>query len=204
MSTQEARCERTNNGITECERLTLDARRRVLGPEHPVILVTATNLGNERLDRNQLGDVERLLSETLAVQRKILSRGHSNLAATLGGLGLSLTRSGQPRKAEPLLSEALGIRRQTLATADRRIRLAESAQGECLAAQRRFVEAERLLVGSVEQLVATPGTAPIRRRQAIGRTIALFHSWEKPAEADAWRAKLLDVNFPTFPFNHSP
>lgn len=194
--------EQERGSLAEAEALlrrTLDARRRVVGREHPVTLLTATNLGNVLLDRHQVGDAERLLSETLTAQSKILPRGHSNLASTLGGLGLSLTRSGRPREAEPLLVEALEIRRRTLPAGDRRISLAESALGECLAAQRRFVEAEPLLTRSAERLLATPEAAPIRRRQAIERTIALYGAWLRPDEAAAWRARLPDADFPADP-----
>src|SRR5262249_36859117 len=143
-------------------------------------------------------------SKTLAGQRKVLPAGHSQLAGSLSGLGLALTRADRPREAEPLLKEALEIRRRTLPAGDRRISLTESALGECLAAERRFVEAEPLLTGSAEQLLDTPGAAAIRRRQAIERIIVLYRSWGKPTRALAWRARLLDFDFPADPFHRSP
>jgi hypothetical protein len=143
------------------------------------------------------------LSETLAVQRKVLPPRHPTLAGTLGGLGLALLRSGRPANAEPLLREALEIRRGAPASGHWRIDWAESLLGECLAAQKRFIEAEPLLLGSAERLLVHAGAMPIRRHRAVERIIALYESSGRPAEAAVWRAKRMDIDFPADAFSRT-
>jgi hypothetical protein len=134
----------------------------------------------------------------------VLPPGHQHLPVTLSASGLALSRSGRPRDGEPLIRDALAIRRKTLAAGDWRISLTESALGECLAAQRRFAEAEPLTSLGVKRIMTSPGAARIRLRQAIERAISLYDASRKAAESIAWRVKLLDLQFPADRFNPPP
>ena len=46
--------------------------------------------------------------------------------------------------------------------------------------------------GMKEREATIPANAKDRLREAIGRLVDLYTAWEKPTEADQWRAKLAE------------
>jgi hypothetical protein len=55
--------------------------------------------------------------------------------------------------------------------------------GECLATQRRFSEADPLLLDSYNNLAQSLGKSDPRTHAALKRLIAFYDSWAKPEEA---------------------
>lgn len=66
-----------------------------------------------------------------------------------------------------------------------------SAPGECLAAQKKFQDAETLTVGSYEELKASQGEKSLNTIDALNRVIKLYEMWNKPEDAERFRAKLI-------------
>lgn len=60
---------------------------------------------------------------------------------------------------------------------------AEGAIGECLAAQKRYDEAEALLLDSYQILKATTGQNDARLTEAAQRLANLYRAWGKPQKA---------------------
>ncbi|MBK8465910.1 MAG: protein kinase [Chloracidobacterium sp.] len=90
--------------------------------------------------------------------------------------GLSLTKSGHSGEGERILREALKLRTETLAAGHYWVAAAQGALGECLATQRRFDEAEPLLVESYESLKASQGDGNPRTLLARNRLSNLYLS----------------------------
>lgn len=88
-------------------------------------------------------------------------------------LGQSLTRSGKPSEGERYLRMALDIRSRQLPAGTPVIHVSESALGECLAAQKRYAEAEPMLTRSYEALKATLGEQDQRTIDAHNRLASL-------------------------------
>ncbi len=65
-----------------------------------------------------------------------------------------------------------------------------SLLGGCLTAQKKFADAEPLLLESFQALQAAQGVPPGRLHQAADRIIRLYEAWDKKAEAEEWRKKL--------------
>jgi len=105
-------------------------------------------------------------------------------------LGRLYLEHGDAAAAEPPARAALELLQQTLGAAHRRTALAARDLASCLTARGRFEEAEPLLLESYSQIKAAFGD---RRRETVQTLTALVHlydGWEKPAEADRYRAEL--------------
>lgn len=66
------------------------------------------------------------------------------------------------------------------------IAYARSLVGECLVEQKKFEEAERLLIDGHKTLRANADTPPARLADARGRVRKLYTAWGKPDEAKKW------------------
>jgi len=111
---------------------------------------------------------------------------------TLSYLGMSLTRTGRAPEAEPLGREGLARAEKDFPKGDFRIAIAEGALGECLTAQKKFGEAEPLIMRSYDVLQ----TSEARKSEfcekwrilARKRAVELYETWQKPDLAARYRA----------------
>jgi tetratricopeptide (TPR) repeat protein len=129
------------------------------------------------------------------------------LAGALAALGRLLVEQERHAEAELTLRESLAIRETALRpdspdywqVANVRALLGGALveQGAALiesdapTAISRFVEAEPLLIESVEWFIANPGRVPAqsratRPRQALERIVTLYESWDAAAPAGGW------------------
>jgi len=168
----------------------LALHRKLLGEDHPLVALSLNNLATLLYTEGDSAAAEPLFREALAMRRKLLGNNHPDVAASLIGLGRLLTERGDPQAAKPLLHEGLEIRRQTLPADHWLTANAESVLGDCLAALRRYNEAEPLLVKSYSILKAKRGEEDKSTQQALNRIINLYQAWGKPDKAAPYRARL--------------
>jgi hypothetical protein len=95
------------------------------------------------------------------------------------GLAAILSDKREGKSAEPLAREALEMLRKALPAGHWRIADAESVLGATLAMQRRFEEAEPLLVASSQTLKDLRGEREPRTRLALARLTELYKVWGK-------------------------
>jgi hypothetical protein len=111
----------------------------------------------------------------------------------MAGLGLSLVRRGQWAEAEPVLRECLGSREKSQpdewSTFNTR-----STLGGSLLGQKKYAEAEPLIVSGYEGMKAREARIPPPGRprftDAAERVVKLYEAWGKKDEAARWRARL--------------
>ncbi len=89
-------------------------------------------------------------------------------------LGLILNKTGRSRRAEPYLRDALEIRTRLLPSGNQLIGTSEGALGECLTTQKKYAEAEPLLLDSYKLTRATAGEHDPRTIEAVERLITLY------------------------------
>jgi hypothetical protein len=65
--------------------------------------------------------------------------------------------------------------------------LSKGALGEVLSSQKRFAEAEPLLVSSYQDLKQSQAANSPRIRTALQRLVTLYEQWGKPEAADEYR-----------------
>jgi serine/threonine protein kinase/tetratricopeptide (TPR) repeat protein len=178
--------------LDEAEKLyrqALDIERRARGPENSSALVIKEDLADFLEEHGRLKEAEVLLQDVWSVRQKTLDKDHPALAASLVSLGKVRTKMGRCTEAEGLLREALAIREKKLLPGDWLIASARSVLGDCLARQKRFDEAEPHLLAGYEGLARATDAPPKRVAEALDRVIALYVTWGKSDQAEAWRKK---------------
>ena len=99
--------------------------------------------------------------------------------------GLSLAKTGNTADGEKLLREAVEIRTSTLPADHYWVALANSSLGECLMIEKKYNDAEPLLVESYESLKSSQGKSNPRTELAMQRLVALYAAEHKPEKAAA-------------------
>ena len=109
---------------------------------------------------------------------------HTATVRARGILGLSLTRTGRAAEGEAFLRTALAdsskIDRQPL---EFTFGNPETALGECLLAQKRYAEAEPLLLTGYDDLKARLGEKHRQSVAATQRLQEMYSAWNKPDKA---------------------
>jgi tetratricopeptide (TPR) repeat protein len=115
-------------------------------------------------------------------------------AVLLVQLGVNLLQQNKPTEAEKLLRECLAIREKKEPDAIRTFN-AKSVLGATLLGQKRYAEAESLLVQGYEGMrQREPPEAPpefkVRLGEAVERLVQLYDAWGKKDKAEEWRKKI--------------
>ncbi len=171
----------------------VDLRRKLLGERHPHVAIAQAHLSDLFYREGEYDKAIEEAQSALELQRAVLPAGHADIARSLVALGQALTAKGEAARAEPILRDAVEIRTKTLTNGSPLLSAATSALGECLAVQGKFQEAEPLAVGSYEALEASQGAKSFETIDALNRTIKLYEKWNKPDDAERFRAKLSDA-----------
>ena len=80
-----------------------------LGPHHPSVATTLSNLAVLPQTQGKLTEAEPLFLRALAIQEKQFGQDHSNFAGTLNNLSLLIWRLGRCDEASPLQEKGLRI-----------------------------------------------------------------------------------------------
>ena len=182
--------------LAESERLlleNLEISRRVNGERARFTNTIRANLGNLYDEQGRLGDAEAMLRDALSGLRESHGPKHPVTLNAVESLGYVMLRERKYREAEPILRELVAMREEK-SNQPWRLGFTRNLLGASLAGQRRFAEAEPLIVGGYEQMVAQISTIPAFFHgflTASGqRVVDLYTAWGKPAQAAEWRKKL--------------
>jgi len=166
-----------------------ESRRRVLGDEHPSTLTSANNLAMVRNDLGRHAEAERLQRFALDGQRAVLGEDHDATILSLSNLGAILVASGRPAEAEPLLDDAVARARRTLGDGHALTGNVVRKLGDALAALGRRERAEAAYLEAHATLAAALGADHSDARRAAAALASLYASWDRPADAAAWRER---------------
>jgi serine/threonine protein kinase len=132
------------------------------------------------------GDYRRAREEVdraLEIQRPMLPEGHIDYARSWTVLGKILTRTNDLKGGESYLRRALELRTRALKPGHWRLAETQGALGENLIAQKRYSEAETLLVDSHISLNSSLSARDPRTQEARRRLVTLYEAWKKPEMA---------------------
>jgi tetratricopeptide (TPR) repeat protein len=154
--------------------------------------------GDEHSDtaacRNQLAVAYRLAGRTAEAGR-LFDRNPSSPAhaAALAVRGSMLLLQKKPAEAELKLRECLTIRLNTQPD-DWTTFETRSILGQALLDQKKFAEAEPLLLSGYEGMKQREGTIPSQEKprinKALERLVKLYQAWDKQDQAVKWRKEL--------------
>jgi len=154
-------------------------------------------------ERGDAAAVMALVPKLVARARAAQPAGSVELAQELARASAALLQVERWADAEALLRELLPIREAKLAGAWQP-EVSRSQLGSALLGQRRFAEAEPLLVagadGLLQRLESMPAKARFRVREAVARVVDLYEQWGEAApgtpraeQAARWRERLASL-----------
>ena len=168
---------------------TLDIQRRVVGPEHPSTLGNMFGLAGTYNSQGKYAQAEALYGQTLEIQRRVLGPEHQFTMESVGGLAQVYQAQGKYAASEPFAREGVEIARKKHPDDWERF-LAEALLGASLAGQKKFAEAEPLLLEGYRGMDARKDRIAVPDRYHLDRArewiVKLYQAWGKPGEAAAW------------------
>src|SRR5262249_43340117 len=172
---------------------TLKLRREVYGPDHPLTLRSMNQLGIALMRAGRVPEAQPLLEEALRLHRVKLGPEHHMTLESLDALAQAHLAAKQPEKAVRLLEESLTILEHEEPNS-RRTWYTRLTLGTALVGQKRYPEAESLLLRVVEGLqrpdVRHSGERNAGLTKAVEQLILLYDAWAKPDKATEWRKRL--------------
>src|SRR6185437_16004372 len=141
--------------------------------------------------RNKLAVAYRLAGRAAEASRLYDQNFNSSFrASALAVRGSRLLSQKKPLEAEPKLRECLDIR-QRIQPDDWTTFDAKSMLGEALLDQKKYADAEPLLLSGYEGLkqheAKIPSQEKVHRTKALERLVQLYEAWGKNDKAAKWR-----------------
>jgi eukaryotic-like serine/threonine-protein kinase len=171
---------------------TLEISRRVLGPEHPRTLAVLADVASMHQRRGEFALAEDLAAQVLAGRRRALGSGHPDTAPSAPDLALAYVSQGKFVEGERLAREALAINEGNEPDVWQRFR-AKSLLGASLAGQRRFGEAQPLLLDGYQGMLSLQDSKAMSDRYHLELArrwlVQLYQAWGKPDKAAEWSRK---------------
>ncbi len=135
---------------------------------------------------------ETYAAQALAGRRHALGSEHPDTMVSAADLALAYLSQGKFAESEPLAREAVEFDRKKQPDDWQRFR-AESLLGASLAGQKKYAEAEPLLLEGYQGMVARKDRIAVPDRYHLDRArewiVQLYQAWGKPEKAAEWRKK---------------
>jgi eukaryotic-like serine/threonine-protein kinase len=170
-----------------------------LGPDHTDTLFSRDALAMAYEQARRFAEAVPLRQETLKRRRAKLGPDDPGTLASMNNLA-RVYLDVKPTEAEPLLRQSLAIHNQKTPD-DWSTFETRSLLGASLLGQKKYAEAESLLIQGYEGLAARAAKISAGSQklvpEALGRIVQLYHDWGKKDQAQEWRKKLHSPLGPT-------
>lgn len=171
----------------------LDGHRRVLGKEHSATLIVEYNFAVLQQAEGRYGEAEASLTAVYGAQKRVLGLENRVTLLMASSFGLVQVQQRKYREAENTLREALPVHEKTGPDKWQRYNC-QSLLGASLAGQKRYAEAEPLLVsgyvGIRERKASISAVNKYFFDEAKKAVVRLYVDWNKPEKAAEWRARI--------------
>jgi serine/threonine protein kinase/WD40 repeat protein len=172
----------------------LERARKQFGPDDPrTVLGFVAPFGMSLVQQGKWSAAESLLRDALEQARKQFGPDDPRAAAIMAPYSLSLVEQGKWSAAEPVLRECLAIR-EKMQPDDWTTFNARSLLGGSLMGQKKYAEAEPLIIAGYEGMKAREAKIPRQGKSRMSdaelRVVKLYEDWGKKDKAALWRAKL--------------
>jgi serine/threonine protein kinase len=166
--------------------------RAQLRSDDPLLGQALSTTANALQELNKTVEAETLIDESIEILGKTLPREDRrivNAEATRAALCLA---NGKFAEAEKAAVVVVALRsRPGAVDSPWRLGAIKSVLGGALAAQKKFTDAEPLLLEAFQMLEADPRAPKRRVSESLQRVIQLYEASGKPDEAAKWRARPL-------------
>ena len=169
---------------------TLEASRRVFGPENPNTLSTLADMGTMYQREGKFDLAEKNASRALAGRRHASGSDNPDTMISAADLALADLSQGKFAESEPLAREDLAFQQKQQPDDWQHYR-AETLLGESLSQQKKYAEAEPLLLDGYRGMLAREERigAPDRPHLEYARAwlVQLYEAWGKPQKAAGFK-----------------
>ncbi len=128
----------------------MEIQKRVLGPENPETLKSASSLVYVLFQEGHYTEAEKLDRDTLDVQRRVLGPENPDTLRSMYNLAILLHTEGHRADAEKLDRETLDIRRRVLGPEDPDTMVSTQELASVLADEGNYAEPEKLYRGMLD------------------------------------------------------
>jgi serine/threonine protein kinase/tetratricopeptide (TPR) repeat protein len=172
------------------QREALALRRKVLASDHPDIAQSLNDLASVLRAQGHSEEAEPMYRGALEIRRKLLGNEHPDTIESLAGLAGSLQERGNLTDAERLTRECLSLCEKRL-SGDWRIFDSQARLGSILLAQKRYADAEPLLLAGYDGLRQRqdriPASSRRRLKETAGQLARLYDATSRPDRAAEWK-----------------
>ena len=184
----------------EAEQLTrrvIELSRNLTIENSPFLSVGLSNLGRDYLDRHRLDLAETLCEMALSSLRRKPDANPQTAGQIIARMGEIRFAQKRYSEAETLLAESLNLMEKVHFDAGYRYRVMD-LHGASMANQRKFAQAESLLLQSRQALLEREAQIPRYLNparwisQSLEHLAQLYEGWGKPVQAAEWKQKLAE------------
>jgi non-specific serine/threonine protein kinase/serine/threonine-protein kinase len=173
----------------------LDARKRILGPEHPDTLSSLAELTALYVTEGRYQEAEALGRKTLELRTKVLGPDSFPTTESMNDLATALADEGKDAESRELMRRTVAIRERTLGPEDYRTLVARANYGASLARDKAtYKQAEGLLTSTLEAQRRVVGPDHSNAIFTINTLAGLYQDEGKVAEAERMLRELLRVS----------
>jgi tetratricopeptide (TPR) repeat protein/predicted Ser/Thr protein kinase len=171
----------------------LEIQRRVMGPWHPDVLGTIASVASMYQRKGNYALASTYAAESLAGRRRNSGAENTDTMVSAEDLALAYQSQGKFAEAESLAREALEFYRKEQPGDWQQFR-AESLLGASLAGQKKYAEAEPLLLEGFQGMAARKHriVVPDWHHVDLGGKwlVQLYEDWGKTDKAGEWKRQL--------------
>ena len=164
--------------------------KRVLGPRHPATFDAVSGIAGVYQQEGEYVLAETYAAQALAGRRHALGSVNPDTMASAADLALAYQSLAKFAESEPLARDAVKTYLKNQPDAWQRFR-AESLLGASLAGQKKYAEAEPLLLEGFRGMVARKDRIAIPDRYHLDGArewlVQLYEAWGKPGKAAEWK-----------------
>jgi eukaryotic-like serine/threonine-protein kinase len=171
---------------------TLEVQNRVRGPENPTTLYTLSDFASMYQRQGKYALAETYAAQALAGRRQALGPEHPDTMESKADLALAYLSQGKFAESEPLAREAMQIDRKKQPD-DWQGFFVESLLGASLAGQKKYAEAEPLLLEGYQGMLERKNRIEVPNWYHLDRArewlVQFYLAWGKPEKAAEWKKK---------------
>ena len=171
---------------------TLKIQNRVRDPENPSTLYTLSDFASMYQRQGKYALAETYAAQALAGRQHALGPEHPDTMTSAADLALAYLSQGKFTESEPLAREAMQIDRKKQPD-DWQGFFAESLLGASLAGQKKYAEAQPLLLEGYEGMLERKNRIEVPNWYHLDRArewlVQLHQAWGKPGKAAEWKKK---------------
>jgi non-specific serine/threonine protein kinase/serine/threonine-protein kinase len=168
----------------------LEIERHLVGDEHPEILRFVNSLAILHTKQKHYDEAGRFFDEALKGRKLKLGEDHPETLQTVNDFGVLRREQKNYDEAESLLRQALEGRKHKLSNDHPACFESMHELAVLYKEQGYFDKAEPLLLEAVEGRTLKLGATHPHTIESFNNLVDLYQAWNKPEEADKWRAEL--------------